>query len=458
MRSFTPRDFANLDNDPYETFQISRNASQAEIKAKYRKFTLDNQAFVQDKDEKAKQRQIKINAAYEVIGDKNNRAAYDKWAAENQPKASAHTAPPPSEDTPVFTIKDLQNFAATNLRKKDPQERSAGYVFIAENLWANSAFIQPMLPSLLDAILQDGGGKFTSSFDDWVRSNAHLLRSQTVVDFCKNIDAQDGKIAVDEKIPFGDRFMQHGKFLLDCARAEPNLADIIIPYLMHHIVRAPNDRFALQVAGSGLLHSHHINEFIRQTSCYPDSQHHVKAAHFLIIASNNNPNFVTAVMPRVLDAARYCNFAWPEARKWIDQNAAQILPGNLRDQAQAIEQSDPDTEFSSVRASGYAFLARLVTVNPNLGPTLMPHALRAVLRDGQIGSQGLADWAIRNRELITPNMLVELERRLPPVRIRAIMDTRGKDLLDFIRDVKRQLDDQGHNGQGQTRRGTLTPI
>lgn len=61
----------------YETLQIHRNASQAEIKQAYRRLV---KQFHPDSNQVTADREqiIRINAAYEVLGDVQNRSSYDR--------------------------------------------------------------------------------------------------------------------------------------------------------------------------------------------------------------------------------------------------------------------------------------------------------------------------------------------------------------------------------------------
>ncbi|MFQ5845059.1 MAG: DnaJ domain-containing protein, partial [Planctomycetota bacterium] len=65
--------------DYYETLGISRNASAEEIKKAYRKLALKFHPDRNPGDKGAEQRFRDINAAYDVLKDKNKRAAYDRF-------------------------------------------------------------------------------------------------------------------------------------------------------------------------------------------------------------------------------------------------------------------------------------------------------------------------------------------------------------------------------------------
>ena len=71
----------------YQTLKVNRNASQAEIKQSYRRlvklFHPDSNPEAADKDEI-----IRINAAYEVLGDKQKRLNYDQGLREDGQRAN----------------------------------------------------------------------------------------------------------------------------------------------------------------------------------------------------------------------------------------------------------------------------------------------------------------------------------------------------------------------------------
>jgi DnaJ-class molecular chaperone len=75
-------------SDPYKVLGISKTADEAEIKRAFRKLAKENHPDRHGGDIKAKEKFAKINAAYEILKDKEKRAAYDRGEidAEGNPK------------------------------------------------------------------------------------------------------------------------------------------------------------------------------------------------------------------------------------------------------------------------------------------------------------------------------------------------------------------------------------
>ncbi|WP_414527580.1 J domain-containing protein [Nodularia chucula] len=80
-------DSQNVSNH-YETLKVNANASQAEIKQSYRRLV---KLFHPDtnQDTADKEQIIRINAAYEVLGDSQNRLRYDQKLQENSQKLNS---------------------------------------------------------------------------------------------------------------------------------------------------------------------------------------------------------------------------------------------------------------------------------------------------------------------------------------------------------------------------------
>jgi DnaJ-class molecular chaperone len=73
--------------DPYEVLGVAKTASQAEIKSAFRKLAKKFHPD-QSKDPKAKERFAEVNSAYEVVGDKDKRAQFDRGeiGADGKPR------------------------------------------------------------------------------------------------------------------------------------------------------------------------------------------------------------------------------------------------------------------------------------------------------------------------------------------------------------------------------------
>ena len=64
--------------DPYKILGVPKNADQAAIKRAFRKLAKENHPDKHAGDSKAKEKFAGINAAYEILKDKDKRAAYDR--------------------------------------------------------------------------------------------------------------------------------------------------------------------------------------------------------------------------------------------------------------------------------------------------------------------------------------------------------------------------------------------
>src|SRR6202163_121167 len=74
--------------DPYEVLGVTRSASAADIKSAFRRLAKKLHPAANKHDPKAATRFAEINAAYEIIGDKDKRKAFDNGEidAEGKPR------------------------------------------------------------------------------------------------------------------------------------------------------------------------------------------------------------------------------------------------------------------------------------------------------------------------------------------------------------------------------------
>ena len=67
------------ERDYYEVLGVARNSSQADIKKAYRKAAVQYHPDKNPDDPKAEEKFKELGQAYEVIGDEDKRAAYDRY-------------------------------------------------------------------------------------------------------------------------------------------------------------------------------------------------------------------------------------------------------------------------------------------------------------------------------------------------------------------------------------------
>src|ERR1700731_3414371 len=82
--------------DPYEVLGVTRSASAADIKSAFRRLAKKLHPDANKHDPKAASRFAEINAAYEIVGDKDKRKAFDggEIDAEGKPRFQGFEARP----------------------------------------------------------------------------------------------------------------------------------------------------------------------------------------------------------------------------------------------------------------------------------------------------------------------------------------------------------------------------
>lgn len=92
--------------DPYELLGVSRNASETEIKAAFRKQAVQHHPDRNPGDPSASERFKEINEAYQILSDPNKRAAFDRYGeAAFDPMRGQ-----PGAGGPGFGFVDFQGF------------------------------------------------------------------------------------------------------------------------------------------------------------------------------------------------------------------------------------------------------------------------------------------------------------------------------------------------------------
>lgn len=76
--------------DPYSVLGVPKNAKTQEIKSAFRKLAKQYHPDLYPNDEKAKERFSEINQAYEILGDKDKKARYDRGEIDAEGKAKFH--------------------------------------------------------------------------------------------------------------------------------------------------------------------------------------------------------------------------------------------------------------------------------------------------------------------------------------------------------------------------------
>jgi len=116
--------------DPYEILGVPRSAKQDEIKKAYRRLAKQHHPDRNPNDKTAEKRFKEVQAAYEVLGDSQRRAQYDRFGAGGPaPDIHAWTADSRFQDVPFGfgSVDDLtgifEQFFSRGVRR--PRRRSA---------------------------------------------------------------------------------------------------------------------------------------------------------------------------------------------------------------------------------------------------------------------------------------------------------------------------------------------
>ncbi|RMF85425.1 MAG: J domain-containing protein, partial [Planctomycetota bacterium] len=115
--------------DPYEILGVSRNASADEIKRAYRRLAKQHHPDRNPGDKKAEERFKEVQAAYDVLGDPQRRAEYDRFGAGG-PAPDFHRwaeAPPPGAVSVDFgDLGDLSSIFEQFFQGRAPGATRAG--------------------------------------------------------------------------------------------------------------------------------------------------------------------------------------------------------------------------------------------------------------------------------------------------------------------------------------------
>jgi len=64
--------------DPYQVLGVPRTAPEADIKKAFRRLAKQHHPDRNKEDPRAKDKFAEVNAAYEIVGDKDKRARFDR--------------------------------------------------------------------------------------------------------------------------------------------------------------------------------------------------------------------------------------------------------------------------------------------------------------------------------------------------------------------------------------------
>lgn len=112
--------------NPYATLQVAVTATQAEIKAAYRRLVKQYHPDYHPSDRTTHERMAAINAAYEILGDEQSRQAYDAqhYTQPKNPKPNvqhSQAADRELEQWLVLTYEPVSRIIQAVLRSLAPQ-------------------------------------------------------------------------------------------------------------------------------------------------------------------------------------------------------------------------------------------------------------------------------------------------------------------------------------------------
>ncbi|MBW4563796.1 MAG: J domain-containing protein [Mojavia pulchra JT2-VF2] len=155
-----------VDSNHYETLKVSPKASQAEIKQAYRRlvklFHPDSHQETADKEQI-----IRINAAYEVLGDTATRLNYDQQLRDNSQKLNS--------DRQQRTASAQRRYRATRQTGKDADEQ------VEEWLRLVYQPVNRLLSRILNSLEEQIDELAADPFDDEL-----LEEFQEYLDTCRN--------------------------------------------------------------------------------------------------------------------------------------------------------------------------------------------------------------------------------------------------------------------------------
>src|SRR6516165_6760257 len=76
--------------DPYQVLGVNRSANESEIKKAFRRLAKQHHPDRNKEDPKAKDKFAEVNAAYEILGDKDKRSKFDRGEIDAEGKERFH--------------------------------------------------------------------------------------------------------------------------------------------------------------------------------------------------------------------------------------------------------------------------------------------------------------------------------------------------------------------------------